>query len=87
MSAWQRNKRRRKGSDDWVEQDDVFFEQDDERVGSADELMDTPEVNAVIIRTMRIKRLLEFSAQPIIVKKERRFLRDEEVAAGRRVVS
>ena len=57
------------------------------RIEDANQLVNTPEVERVIIRNMRTKRLLELSAPTIIVKNELQLLWDEDVASGRRVVS
>ena len=53
----------------------------------ADEVMDRPEVEQVLHRLRRIETMKDMGCPPRVMQTEYRLLWQEEVAAGRRVVS
>ena len=58
-----------------------------ERVETADEVMGHPEVGQVLHRLRRIEVMKDMGCPPRVMQTEYRLLWQEEVAAGRRIVS
>jgi len=72
---------------DWRRMMDPGKHECPDYVETADEAMDTPEVDQVFHRLRRIGVMKDMGCPPRVMQTEYRLLWQEEVAAGRRVVS